>query len=404
MRILLVTGNYLPGRKGGIENYTHCLATTLLHNHFEVEVAALNLNKQASYIYQGIKVNYLEKHIDSFEDLLRSRNFNICHFHEYSEYGGIEVPWFRKAREYCKKIFFTFHLPYLTCYKNDFRYKGDEDCSNFSDPKRCANCIIADKFNYRKWGKSEGLLRLLQSSLKIVGKKQKLTDKIRYNHQQLSELLSLCDQVFIIASWFEKLLKENGYHNEKIKLLPNPIKPNPLERKNASSVKEFCKIAFAGRIQRQKGLHLLCKAMQEISTRGIELDVYGNRLDEKYFENCIANFSFNYKGIVPRLELLTLLTGYDFLVLPSVFTEMYPMVIQEAFGVGLPVIASAAKGNVDVINDGINGFLFEYDNAKDLAATIDRAYQLKKNGWLPQFEERKNTEKGFQEILSYYEL
>ena len=81
------------------------------------------------------------------------------------------------------------------------------------------------------------------------------------------------------------------------------------------------------------------------------------------------------------------LENYDFLVLPSVFTEMYPLVIIDAFHRRLPVIASTAKGNKDVINDGLNGFLFKYDDAKDLAVTIDRAYQFKNNGWVPVFSE-----------------
>ena len=162
------------------------------------------------------------------------------------------------------------------------------------------------------------------------------------------------------------------------------------------------RILFVGRIQFQKGLHLLCKAMNLIETKNISLDVYGNIVDEKYFENCKEKYSFNFKGTTNYFQLLESLKEYDFLVLPSVFTEMYSLIIKDAFYENLPVIASSAKGNRDAIDDGINGFLFEYDNSTDLARTIDKAYRLKNDGWLPVFKDAGSAAKDVDEILSYY--
>jgi glycosyltransferase involved in cell wall biosynthesis len=83
---------------------------------------------------------------------------------------------------------------------------------------------------------------------------------------------------------------------------------------------------------------------------------------------------------------------------------MFSLIIKDAFYEKLPVIASSAKGNRDAITDGVNGFLFEYDNAEDLAKTIDKAYQLKVNGWMPEFSYPENPEKDNEEILSYYRI
>jgi len=68
----------------------------------------------------------------------------------------------------------------------------------------------------------------------------------------------------------------------------------------------------------------------------------------------------------------------------------------------LPVIASSAKGNVDVIMVGKNGFIFEYNNYKDLARVIDEAYGLKQNNWHPFFESNNSYESDLEQILSYY--
>lgn len=98
----------MPAKTGGIENYTHWLSITLLKHHFQVEVAALQINEKADYIYEGVKVNYLNENLVAFENLLANKKYDICHFHEYSEYGGIEIRWFKKAKEYSKKVFFHF--------------------------------------------------------------------------------------------------------------------------------------------------------------------------------------------------------------------------------------------------------------------------------------------------------
>ena len=408
MRVLLITGNYLPGKNGGIENYSHWLATILLGHQFEVEVAALQANEKTDYIYEGVKVNYLDTQMEAFEKLLIDGSFDICHFQEYSEYGGIEIPWFQLAKKYSNKVFFTFHLPYLTCYKNDFRYRGVEDCNDFSHSKRCTECVIADRGGYKKLGKSALYLSSLLTVMKLSGKKDYLENKILLKYQKLNELIAVCDNIFIYANWFKKILEENGYDLPTINKIPYKTKSTVANQVD-SNKKEINtgiknKILFVGRIQYQKGLHLLCEAMNLIEKQKLSLDVYGNIVDQKYFQQCKDDYSFNFKGTTNYFQLLEKLKEYDFLILPSIFTEMYSLIIKDAFYEKLPVIASAAKGNRDAIDDGINGFLFEYDNAMDLGKTIDKAYQLMQNGWMPEFVYPENPDKDIEEILSFYKF
>lgn len=412
MKILLVTGNYLPGKNGGIENYTHWLATLLMQHQCKAEIAALNVNEESDYFYEAVKVNYLDGSISVFENLLKNGQYDICHFHEYSEYGGIEIPWFKLAKKYCKKVFFTFHLPYLTCYKGDFRYKGIEDCNTFNDSKRCVECVIADKTAYKKMGESGLYLSSAMALMKISGKKSQLEKKILAKYQKLNELFAICDYIFIYAGWFKDILKKNGYDLSNIKKIPYKTKSENKSKSSTAAVdsnKNILpyirnKILFVGRIQHQKGLHLLCKAMNQIEIKDICLDVYGNVIDQKYFDNCKESYSFNFKGTTNYFQLLSILKEYDFLILPSVFTEMYSLIIKDAFYEGLPVIASAAKGNKDAVTNGVDGFLFDYDNADDLAKTIDKAFLLKKDGWKPEFKNPGNLEKDIEQITSYYRI
>jgi glycosyltransferase involved in cell wall biosynthesis len=404
LKILIVSGKYLPGKTGGIENYCHLLATILQQNNHSVEVAVLDSAGMKPYHFESVHVIPLTKGFKSFSALLKERHYDICHIHEYSGLGGIGLFWFKEAKQYCKKVFFTFHLPYLTCYKNDLRYMGTEDCNDFSSPERCVKCIIATKLKYKRrthFSLYNFVINLLTPVIKKINKIQGLKTKIRSKKDELNELIDTCDNVFLIADWFKEILSKNGYGSPSIKKIP-PITKIPGERKEETDWNIKRKILFAGRIEKQKGLHLLCKAMNFIVTEGIQLDVFGNIVDENYNKSCRKEYAFNFKGTLPRSELLKLLTDYDFLILPSVFTEMYSMISQEAFYEHLPVIASAAKGNVDIIKEGKNGFIFDYDNYKDLARVIDHGYALKESGWEPVFETSTLQEDDIREILSYY--
>lgn len=404
MKILFVSGKYLPGKSGGIENYCHLLATILLKRGHNVHTAILQGSDMKPYTYEGVEVFPLTNKLNSFIYLLKNNNYDLCHFHEYSGENGINIKWFREARQYCKKVFFTFHLPYLTCYKNDFRYRGIEDCDNFSDPERCLQCIIATRLHYKS---SKGK-NLYNASINVVTPILKKFSAIKHirNHidirrDELKELITICHRVFLIAGWFKKILEKNGYENPGLRIIPPIYKTESFNKyNNERPIKH--NLVFAGRIERQKGLHLICKALSLDINKSFSLDVFGNMVDEKYFNDCMSIYTFNYKGTVSREDILKALPDYDFLILPSVFTEMYSMILQEAFHKKLPVIASAAKGNVELVEDGINGFLFDYDDHKDLARVIDNAYNLKKAGWQPVFETNDHQEKDSAEIISYY--
>jgi glycosyltransferase involved in cell wall biosynthesis len=401
----MVLGRYLPFKNAGIENYTHTLAEQLITDKHTVQVAVVESESEKPYLYESVWVIPLKNGFSSFVQLVNEEKFDICHFQEYSGANGINLSWFRMAKKNCNKVYFTFHLPYLTCYKNDFRYKGIENCNDFSSPSGCVKCIIATKLKFKK---TDGFsirnfsINLLSPLIEKARNINRLRERINQQKFELSELINICDNVFIYADWFKKILNDNGYTTSTIVKIPyvtNQSIKNDLTCSISPGTKY--KILFVGRIEEQKGLLLICKAMNLIK-RNIDLDVFGNVVDEAYNEKCKTEYSFNFRGTLPLKDLLNLLDQYDFLVMPSVFTEMSSMMIKDAFLNYLPVIASSAKGNADVIMVGKNGFIFEYNSYKDLARVINEAYSLKQNGWHPLFEESNSYERDLEQILSYY--
>lgn len=51
---------------------------------------------------------------------------------------------------------------------------------------------------------------------------------------------------------------------------------------------------------------------------------------------------------------------------------MSPLVIQEAFAAGIPVVGSNVKGITEQIVDGVNGLLFEFGNYKSLKIILEK--------------------------------
>ena len=75
-----------------------------------------------------------------------------------------------------------------------------------------------------------------------------------------------------------------------------------------------------------------------------------------------------------REELDAFYRGARMLVFPSVWFETFGLVGAEAMSHGVPVIASRIGALSDLIDDGINGLLFEPGNPRDLALKVARLW------------------------------
>ena len=65
----------------------------------------------------------------------------------------------------------------------------------------------------------------------------------------------------------------------------------------------------------------------------------------------------------------------NFLVLPSLWYEGFPMVMAESLACGTPVIGSRLGAMQEIITDGRNGLHFKTDDPEDLAEKVDWAWK-----------------------------
>jgi glycosyltransferase involved in cell wall biosynthesis len=79
---------------------------------------------------------------------------------------------------------------------------------------------------------------------------------------------------------------------------------------------------------------------------------------------------------------------------------MSPLVIQEAFAMGLPVIASNVYGNAEQIIHDKNGLLFRFNDASDLKYQIERC--IHESTLLDQMSKNIMPPRSFEDVTEEY--
>jgi glycosyltransferase involved in cell wall biosynthesis len=140
------------------------------------------------------------------------------------------------------------------------------------------------------------------------------------------------------------------------------------------------RLGFFGQFTPFKGADVLIEAMGLIRS-GAHLCLHGANLEyqpqefRKRFRELISRAAGNVTvvGKYAHDQLPAMMADVDWVIVPSIWWENSPLVIQEAFMHGRPVICSRLGGMAEKVADGINGLHFDPGNAANLAATIDRA-------------------------------
>ena len=130
---------------------------------------------------------------------------------------------------------------------------------------------------------------------------------------------------------------------------------------------------FVGSLVWQKGAHVLVDAFDRLGAEGA-LTLYGDEaVAPEYVAALKARARHPHVRIAGRLDYQAVghaMRAMDYLVVPSLWYENSPMVIQEAYAVGLPVVASRLGALVEKVRDRETGELFAPGGVEDLASVL----------------------------------
>jgi glycosyltransferase involved in cell wall biosynthesis len=159
-----------------------------------------------------------------------------------------------------------------------------------------------------------------------------------------------------------------------------PIRP-PRDRPNVyPGFEDGLTVGFFGQISALKGINVVLDAAEMLHTQGhgnIRIDVHGDHSGQpeafrKDFEARLAKAppNFSFRGPYENQRVDALMRSVHAVLVPSIWWENSPLVIQEALLNRRPLICSDIGGMAEKVRDGRDGFHFQAGSAFSLAALL----------------------------------
>lgn len=323
-----------------------------------IEYISTNQNealKERNKIKGAINGIYNIKVKKEFEKLLKQCNPNntIIHVHGWTKALSSSV--FDIAFKMKFKVVITLHDYFTACPNGGyFNYRKNEACKYNPLSFKCIKCNC-DSRNY-----GFKLYRIIRQFVqnKIVGLNKNI------------------ENVITISEFSEEILKETLEKNTKITRIYNPIDIDNKINK-AANIDKNNYYLYVGRISKEKGTDLFCKAITELDYKGI---VVGDGDEKDKLQALYPNIEF--VGWKNNTEVKAYMKDAKALIFPSLCYEGAPLTPLEAMQYGVPCIASETtaardytdltfKPNVDEIKKAIK----KYEQS-DITLESQKSYEF----------------------------
>jgi len=205
---------------------------------------------------------------------------------------------------------------------------------------------------------------------------------------------------FITPSQFLKSkFIQFGWPEERLVYVPNFIETSDFEA-NYTPGKYF---VYLGRLSYEKGISTLIEAFMKIKINKLGLVVIGEGPMKEHLTTLTAGESrIRFTGYLSGKTLKEETRNALAVIVPSECYENAPLSILEAFAFGKPVVGSRIGGIPEMIDHGVNGYLFEPGSVDDLREKLDlvRSMSTKRVIEMGQAA-RKKVEKYYGADLHY---
>lgn len=436
MKIVLFTYCFYPDPMGGTEVYVEDLAVELVRSGHEVIIAVPSSLETDDSYKEGIKIvrfpvppiqktDELYRHIcpklkEWFSSWIKKENPDVFHFHATTR--GQSVSLFETAKQFSVPIIVTYHTPTVSCLRGSLMFLGKQPCDGFMNFQRCAACIL------QKRGIPEGLSRLISHiplrwaqffARYLPGKLATLLGMAFFTNQFIGSTqrkFALTDKIVAVCEWVKEVLHMNNVPANKIFL---SRQGTMFQTKQEQSFYEEnvnqkpLVIGYLGRIHPSKGLHILVSALNQLPSRyQIRCEIYGivqSKKGEGYKEKLERQVRFPERVFfcesISHEAMRLKMQSFHLLAVPSLWLESGPLVVLEAFALGIPILGSRLGGIAELVRDGENGLLIEPGDIDGWALQIERLYKQREelrrlhDGIIPP----KTMSQVAQEMLALYD-
>jgi glycosyltransferase involved in cell wall biosynthesis len=164
-----------------------------------------------------------------------------------------------------------------------------------------------------------------------------------------------------------KMVSEQFKRNNLI-IIPNSIDSIKINPKNINNKNNFI-VASISTLNNIKGIEYYLDSHKYLLNKNIIYHVYGDGpLKDKIIKS--SNKTILYMGHANNIKEI-LISKIDLLIVPSIISESFSMIMIEAFSCGVPVVTTnIGMQNEHIINSRA-GQVFEIKSSSSIASTID---------------------------------
>ncbi len=291
-----------------------------------------------------------------FGQLLEAFGPTVIHFHHFTNLG---LDLVRAARNYSRSvpIVLTLHEHLAMCHNRGHMARTFDGslCSRSSAP-RCHRC-------FPEIPQGQFLLRELW----------------------VRSAFELVDQFITPSEFLRQRFIDWGLPAERVCTIENgqpSVRSAPLRPLSEGQVRGS--FAFFGQVAPHKGIQVLLEGFRLVEPHlreKMQLVIFGGnlRFQDDSFQEAVYRFqqerypNVRWTGRYEVEDIPRLIEEVDWVVVPSIWWENSPLVIQEAFAHGRPVICTGIGGMAEKVVDGVSGLHFRLKDPQDLARVLVRA-------------------------------
>lgn len=316
----------------------------------------LYLSQQYDYAWEKTSNVLL---VESFIEFLQLVRPDVVHFHHFLTFG-IDFLTLTRNTLPAAKIVFTAHEFLTICAANGHMMrKTDGSLCTQASAVRCHQCLPA-----------------------------KPPEHYFMREMWMKRHLDVVDHFTVPSAFMIEAFEKWGLKRDRFSHVTNG-RDMQAPRRAGAARRVHNRFGFFGQLVDAKGVQVILDAVALLRDEGFvdfAVEINGDNIQfatperRQEIEDFMAA-----EAALPRAERRVFFNGpyhpdqqaarmarVDWVIVPSIWWEIFCLVISEAWSFGRPVIASNAGGPAERIIDGVDGLLFELGDARALAETMRR--------------------------------
>jgi glycosyltransferase involved in cell wall biosynthesis len=194
-------------------------------------------------------------------------------------------------------------------------------------------------------------------------------------------VVSKAERVIVPSEYLKSVVMKWGINETKIQVIYSALYPLEVSASRDVLRRELAyshpTIVSAGRLVPWKGFGVLIEVVAKLREQypDISLVIIGDGEEQKRLQDLVAELKLTqhvrFMGSLSKDALGAAIKAADVFVLNTAYEGLSHQLI-EVMDIGTPIVTTRSGGNPELITDGVNGFLVEFNNTEELSEAISR--------------------------------